>query len=55
MDYTQQPYFGGAQPYPQFMGIPPLTPSNSHSAGSEDFNNTSPPVSGCLIPGLLLS
>lgn len=44
MDYTQQQYFGGAQPYAQFMTIPPLTPSNSHSAGSDDFNNTSPPV-----------
>lgn len=53
MDYTQQQYFGGAQPYAQFMGIPPLTPSNSHSAGSEDFNNTSPPVSGRRICGTL--
>lgn len=49
MDYSQQQYFGGAQPYAQFMAIPPLTPSNSHSAGSEEFNNTSPPVSGRRI------
>ncbi|SPO03869.1 related to YAP1 - transcriptional activator involved in oxidative stress response [Cephalotrichum gorgonifer] len=48
MDYSQQQYFGGAQepqqqPYHQYMGIAPLTPSNSHSAASDDFNNTSPP------------
>ncbi|PKS10447.1 hypothetical protein jhhlp_002198 [Lomentospora prolificans] len=42
MDYSQQQFFGGSQPY-QFMGIPPLTPSNSHSAASDDFNTTSPP------------
>lgn len=42
MDYTQQQFFGGPQPY-QFMAMPPLTPSNSHSAASEDFNTTSPP------------
>lgn len=43
MDFSQQ-YFAQAQPY-QFMGIPPLTPSHSNSAGSDDFNTTSPPVS----------
>ncbi|WYZ39198.1 hypothetical protein EsH8_III_001112 [Colletotrichum jinshuiense] len=41
MDFSQQ-YFAQAQPY-QFMGIPPLTPSHSNSAGSDDFNTTSPP------------
>ncbi|KAL0937656.1 bZIP transcription factor [Colletotrichum truncatum] len=41
MDYSQQ-YFAQTQPY-QFMGIPPLTPSHSNSAGSDDFNTTSPP------------
>lgn len=43
MDFSHQ-YFAQAQPY-QFMGIPPLTPSHSNSAGSDDFNTTSPPVS----------
>ncbi|KAK3941909.1 fluconazole resistance protein 3 [Diplogelasinospora grovesii] len=42
MDYTHTAYFTGAQPY-QFMGIPPLTPSHSNSAASDDFNTTSPP------------
>ncbi|KEZ41834.1 hypothetical protein SAPIO_CDS6640 [Scedosporium apiospermum] len=42
MDYSRQQFFGGPQPY-QFMSMPPLTPSNSHSAGSDDFNTTSPP------------
>lgn len=41
MDYSH-PYFGAGQPY-QFIGIPPLTPSHSNSAGSEDYNTTSPP------------
>uniref|UniRef100_L2FPR2 BZIP transcription factor n=1 Tax=Colletotrichum fructicola (strain Nara gc5) TaxID=1213859 RepID=L2FPR2_COLFN len=41
MDFSHQ-YFAQAQPY-QFMGIPPLTPSHSNSAGSDDFNTTSPP------------
>ncbi|KAH8884318.1 hypothetical protein GQ53DRAFT_829978 [Thozetella sp. PMI_491] len=45
MDYTQHAsYFAGAPAYhPQFMSMPPLTPSHSNSAGSEDFNTTSPP------------
>ncbi|KAK3695485.1 hypothetical protein B0T22DRAFT_438474 [Podospora appendiculata] len=43
MDYTHQAYFTGAQPY-QFMGIPPLTPSHSNSAASDEFNNTSSPT-----------
>ncbi|KAL1859717.1 AP-1-like transcription factor [Diaporthe australafricana] len=45
MDYSQAAYFAGAQaPYHQFpINIPPLTPSHSNSAGSEDFNTTSPP------------
>lgn len=42
MDYSQAAYFPGSLPYP-FMGMPPLTPSHSTSAPSEDFNNTSPP------------
>ncbi|KAK3336851.1 hypothetical protein B0T19DRAFT_437565 [Cercophora scortea] len=42
MDYTHPAYFTGAQPY-QFMGIPPLTPSHSNSAASDEFNNTSSP------------
>ncbi|KAH8661871.1 bZIP transcription factor [Xylariales sp. PMI_506] len=41
MDFSQH-YYGGGQPYP-FVGIPPLTPSHSHSAPSEEFNNQSPP------------
>ncbi|KAK2057936.1 bZIP transcription factor [Colletotrichum caudatum] len=41
MDFSHQ-YFAQTQPY-QFMGIPPLTPSHSNSAGSDDFNTTSPP------------
>ncbi|KAH6651790.1 hypothetical protein BKA67DRAFT_338172 [Truncatella angustata] len=40
MDYSQQ-YYGGGQPY-QFLGIPPPTPSHSHSAPSEEFNRQSP-------------
>lgn len=40
MDFTGQYNFPGAQPY-QFMSIPPLTPSHSHSAASDDFT-TSP-------------
>jgi AP-1-like factor len=36
MDFSQT-YYGGAQPY-QFMGISPLTPSQSNSAASEDYN-----------------
>ncbi|KAI1493971.1 hypothetical protein F4809DRAFT_660304 [Biscogniauxia mediterranea] len=40
MDFSH-PYYGGAQPY-HFIGIPPLTPSHSNSAPSEEFNNQSP-------------
>ncbi|KAI9163341.1 Fluconazole resistance protein 3 [Paramyrothecium foliicola] len=43
MDFSGQYQFAGAQPYHQFMSIPPLTPSNSHSTASDDFANTSPP------------
>ncbi|KAI0020641.1 hypothetical protein F4780DRAFT_357375 [Xylariomycetidae sp. FL0641] len=42
MDFSHT-YYGGAQPY-HFIGIPPLTPSHSNSAASEDFNNQSPHV-----------
>ncbi|KAH6697055.1 bZIP transcription factor [Plectosphaerella plurivora] len=42
MDFSQQ-YFVNAQPYQQFIGISPLTPSHSNSAASDDFNATSPP------------
>ncbi|KAF5022146.1 hypothetical protein F66182_5796 [Fusarium sp. NRRL 66182] len=42
MDFTGQYNFAHPQPYHQFMPIPPLTPSHSHSAGSDDFN-ASPP------------
>lgn len=40
MDFTTQYQFTGGQPYQSFMS---LTPSNSHSAASDDFNTTSPP------------
>lgn len=54
MDFTQHAaYFQGAQQFPQhFMGMhgTPLTPSHSNSAGSDDFNTTSPPVGP---PGLV--
>ncbi|KAI0476096.1 hypothetical protein GGR56DRAFT_674599 [Xylariaceae sp. FL0804] len=40
MDFSHN-FYGGAQPY-HFMGIPPLTPSHSNSAASDDFNNHSP-------------
>lgn len=45
MDFTNQyPFPGGQQQsYHQFMPVPPLTPSHSHSAPSDDYNN-SPPV-----------
>lgn len=49
MDFTHAAFYQGAQQFPpHFMGIhgPPLTPSHSNSAGSDDFNTTSPPV-GC--------
>ncbi|KAG6367191.1 hypothetical protein INS49_001376 [Diaporthe citri] len=53
MDYSQAAYFAGAQaPYHQFpINIPPLTPSHSNSAGSEDFNTTSPPDAFDHYPG----
>jgi len=51
MDYSHAAYFSGSQPY-QFIGIPPLTPSHSNSAASEEFNTTSPPVSS--LPALLV-
>ncbi|KAJ4420849.1 AP-1-like transcription factor [Neurospora sp. IMI 360204] len=40
MDYTNPAYFAGAgtQPPYHFIGIPPLTPSHSNSAASDDFN-----------------
>ena len=38
------PFYGQNQPSYQFIGIPPLTPSHSNSAASEEFNNQSPPV-----------
>lgn len=53
MDFTGQYNFTNPQPYHQFMPIPPLTPSHSHSAGSDDFN-ASPPVSKCSSPRSLL-
>ncbi|CAM1502110.1 Fc.00g040940.m01.CDS01 [Cosmosporella sp. VM-42] len=46
MDFSGQYQFPGAQPYHQFMPIPPLTPSNSHSAGSDDFAATTSPPDG---------
>ncbi|KAI0431801.1 hypothetical protein F5Y09DRAFT_303845 [Xylaria sp. FL1042] len=38
MDFSHA-YFSGAQSY-QFMGIPPLTPSHSNSAASEEFGHS---------------
>lgn len=51
MDYTNPVYFAGAgaQPPYHFLGIPPLTPSHSNSAVSDDFNNASPQVSSMLL------
>ncbi|KAL6410414.1 hypothetical protein AUP68_06836 [Ilyonectria robusta] len=49
MDFSGQYNFPGAQPYHQFMPIPPLTPSHSHSAASDDFN-TSPPENYESLP-----
>ncbi|QPG97406.1 hypothetical protein C2857_006270 [Epichloe festucae Fl1] len=43
MDFTSQYQFAGGQPYHGFMAIPSLTPSNSHSATSDEFSTTSPP------------
>ncbi|KAI4861812.1 hypothetical protein F4820DRAFT_49201 [Hypoxylon rubiginosum] len=40
MDFSQT-FYSGAHPY-HFIGIPPLTPSHSNSAASEEFNNHSP-------------
>ncbi|CAK7202486.1 AP-1-like transcription factor [Sporothrix eucalyptigena] len=43
MDYTHS-FFAGTQPFQQqFIGIPPLTPSHSNSATSDDYTTTSPP------------
>ncbi|ERS99582.1 bZIP transcription factor (Fcr3) [Sporothrix schenckii 1099-18] len=43
MDYTHQ-FFAGNQPFQhQFIGIPPVTPSHSNSATSDDYTTTSPP------------
>ncbi|KAG6013888.1 hypothetical protein E4U54_006182 [Claviceps lovelessii] len=44
MDFTSQFHFTPGQPYQPFMSIPPLTPSNSHSALDDFHTNTSPPV-----------
>ncbi|KAK7748393.1 AP-1-like transcription factor [Diatrype stigma] len=43
MDFSQSTYYSGAQPYQFIGGIPPLTPSHSNSAVSEEYNNQSPP------------
>ncbi|KAI0886219.1 uncharacterized protein GGS22DRAFT_125974 [Annulohypoxylon maeteangense] len=40
MDFSHT-FYGGAHPY-HFIGIPPLTPSHSNSAASDEFNNHSP-------------
>ncbi|KAI1760214.1 hypothetical protein GGR53DRAFT_95691 [Hypoxylon sp. FL1150] len=40
MDFSQT-FYSGAHPY-HYIGIPPLTPSHSNSAASEEFNNHSP-------------
>lgn len=50
MDYHAQYQFTNGQPYQAFMPMPPLTPSNSHSVSSDDFNNTSPEVSFSIPP-----
>ncbi|KAM0289277.1 hypothetical protein ACHAO9_006235 [Fusarium lateritium] len=50
MDFTGQYNFANSQPYHQFMPIPPLTPSHSHSAGSDDFNASPPPCLSVLLP-----
>lgn len=49
MDFASQYAFAGThQAFPTtFM---PLTPSHSQSNGSDDFSNTSPPVSFCEPP-----
>ncbi|KID89496.1 bZIP transcription factor (Fcr3) [Metarhizium guizhouense ARSEF 977] len=50
MDFSSQPFpFTAGQPYQSFMSVPPLTPSNSHSAGSDDYNTASPAVSTLLM------
>ncbi|KAF7555417.1 hypothetical protein G7046_g6569 [Stylonectria norvegica] len=49
MDFTGQYQFPGAQSYHQFMPVPPLTPSHSHSAGSDEFN-ASPPEAYDSLP-----
>ncbi|KAG5924930.1 hypothetical protein E4U42_004533 [Claviceps africana] len=45
MDFSSQYQFTVGQAYQPFMSVPPLTPSNSHSAASDDYNTntTSPP------------
>ncbi|KAJ0130580.1 Zinc-type alcohol dehydrogenase-like protein [Fusarium oxysporum f. sp. albedinis] len=50
MDFTGQYNFANPQPYHQFMPIPPLTPSHSHSAGSDDFNASPPPCLSVSLP-----
>ncbi|KAI1343331.1 hypothetical protein F5Y15DRAFT_231164 [Xylariaceae sp. FL0016] len=40
MDFSHN-FYTGAQPY-HFISIPPLTPSHSNSATSDEFNNHSP-------------
>ncbi|KAI9903664.1 hypothetical protein N3K66_000193 [Trichothecium roseum] len=52
MDFTGQYQFAGtgqAYHHPQFMPIPPLTPSHSHSAGSDEYN-ASPPEGFESVP-----
>lgn len=55
MDFTGQYSFPrNNQSYHQpFMTMPPLTPSHSQSAGSDDFNLTSPTVSSHPTSGRL--
>ncbi|EPE04652.1 bzip transcription factor [Ophiostoma piceae UAMH 11346] len=44
MDFSHQFFAGNHQPFQQqFIGIPPLTPSHSNSAASDDYTTTSPP------------
>lgn len=54
MDFTHGAYFQGGPPY-QFpvvgAHLPPLTPAQSNSVASEEFNNTSSPV--CCVPASL--
>ncbi|KIH94660.1 bzip transcription factor [Sporothrix brasiliensis 5110] len=49
MDYTHQ-FFAGNQPFQhQFIGIPPVTPSHSNSATSDDYATTSPPLYSSIM------